>query len=1493
MTSVLRLFVSSTFADLTAERDAVRDVVVPELRAVCERNDMRLQLVDLRWGVADEVARDQRTMDVCFDEIRRAQQTSPWLNFVVLLGRRYGWRPLPGSIRVDRWALVRPGLAAADLRRFQRWYAVDANARPPVFRLRSYGDDDQADRNRDAWLRDEPRLRRALQAAAADALPPDEWRRLFASATEQEIARGALGREARGPVYCYLVEPAERAGPMPTGATDPAEDAAALADLTRRLRASRRVRIRGDQVLAGGDDEPSAARVARLAATVGADVRTEIERHVRRSGPVDPAVQESARHADVARAHRTAFTGRAAELAAVTAAVLRFEERPVVVTGPSGGGKTALLARVTSELPRLRPGTVVVPTFVGATTTSTDERLLVASLCRQVDRILTAPASQLPADPQGLAAALRQRLRDLAERAPVVLVLDGLDQLRGSARPLSWLPADLPPHVAVLMSTSSEAWFDEQRWRFGSLHHVELAPFGVPDARRLLRRWLRSDGRTLTPPQFAEVIGSFGDTGLPLQLRLAFEQARRWPSFLDGVPRLAVDPLRTARERFETLAADHGPVFLGRALALLDAAREGLAEDELISVLDADPAVRRELRERSPLSPRVDRLPPVLWYRLAGDLRPYLVERAADGGPVLTFLHDIVASAARSLQSRSSRVRRHRELAAYFRRQAAHGFDPRRPRPLVELPHQLAEGRLFDELVATVCDIRFLEAAAGVGRESGGGVHRLLADLEAAERALTRGSGAPAAVPHPAAATVRALTAALGAESGTLARRPQILRQQLVNRLQWTAPALAGAFEHAPPPDRPGWLRRRTPPRDSPALRSTWRGHDRVGSCRLDRDGRIVVAGVPDAWLTCWDRRSGTELSRMTGHAGGVLAFGLTADAQRVVSAGVDGTVRFWDPVSGAVLGVLPIDADETVAGALGGSDGVWLTGHRSGAVRAWRIRDMVPGVGLEGGAAVRTLALGRESHRAVVGRADGSVDLLDVMTAERRAARSGHRGAVRCSLVSADGQIAVTGGEDGDVRWHGPDGTELLVRHDQAGGVFALAASPAGDLLATGGFDGVLRLRDLRTGEQRGAPEDEGLSSINACAIAGSLAVAAHATEGILTVWDVATGDRLAVLRGHALDVTSCALDAAGTSLVSAGLDGTVRVWSLTDVARDGASEYPGHRATATDLALGPGGAVAATASDDGTARRWDLATGAATSVHSDHWAEVLSCAVSVDDRLATTGRDGVLHVYDAGADTPAHGLDVGASGTACTFGRDGDWVAAAGEDGSIRVWFLPAADEPVLLQGHRGVVVKLLAGPAPDVLVSAGRAGTLRCWSVADGRCVSVMAEHTAQVNDCVTACGTVVSAANDARVLVWDLPGGALAHRLADAASDSEADPDCRWLRCAISADGTRIAASGSSGEVRVWDGARPVAELTLPGEGVAARGLALSADGTLLAVGRDDGLVQLRDLRAGRDAGILPLEGRPALVALHPSRPWLVVGDDGGAVTIAHLDRFGVP
>lgn len=107
------IFISSTFRDMHAERDWLRDHVFPELEERLRAHRHHLGIIDLRQGVETASLgkaenREAKVLKVCLAEIERSR---PFL--IVLLGDRYGWTPRPERIEEAARTAGFPAGAAA------------------------------------------------------------------------------------------------------------------------------------------------------------------------------------------------------------------------------------------------------------------------------------------------------------------------------------------------------------------------------------------------------------------------------------------------------------------------------------------------------------------------------------------------------------------------------------------------------------------------------------------------------------------------------------------------------------------------------------------------------------------------------------------------------------------------------------------------------------------------------------------------------------------------------------------------------------------------------------------------------------------------------------------------------------------------------------------------------------------------------------------------------------------------------------------------------------------------------------------------------------------------------------------------------------------------------------------------------------------------------------------------------------------------------------
>jgi hypothetical protein len=826
-TGTFRVFVSSTFHDFKRERAALQQYVFPRLQELCARHGGRFQPVDLRWGVSAEAGLDQRTMDICLDEIARCLRVTPQPNFVVLLGDRYGWRPLPARIEAnefeaileaapleDRALLAWVSEQPADAR---GWYRRDDNARPPEYVLqprvldvpdgageavRAAAQDDEARR----WANAEGRLRTALLRAIDHLAWSDDDPRLakyVSSATEQEIVHGVLRMPQTGAHVFGYFRTIERDGlPLADGLPDDerarkfvdgtsrsgrfepdAEARAHLEALRRALRGSAGVanvrdyratwqprhtavgdeaaRVRdlvepdgysesddGVAVLSG----PSTDHLGSLPAglddclllldggdephTLCLDAWRDLAGMIlpqlgdlQGTGRLDREIES---HRSFGAGRIVDFVGRKEPLETIAAYVAGTDPRPLVLVGEPGSGKSALMAKAAESVAEAHPGAAAAVRFIGATPAASDGRSLLDQLCRELTLVYGGDESTIPSGLTELAVEFGRRLALATAGRPLVVFLDALDQLRPTdpARGLAWLPASLPDHVRLIVSTLPGDCEAALRARHPQPIFAALDRMTRGEGDLVLGIWLKRAGRALTDRQRREVLNRFEPAGRPLHLRLAFEEARLWHSYSDAVATALSGDIAglISSNLFRRLSgqASHGEVMVSHSLGYLAASRYGLSEEELLDVLSADEEVKADVRRRSPNSPRVERLPVVVWSRLYFDLERHLSEHSADGTTLLAFYHGQLREAAvRDYLGADAMAARHAALAAYFRGRSvgadghwAGGYG----RGLSELPYHLAGAGDLEALYGVLTDFSFMEhkaAEVGVVEASG------------------------------------------------------------------------------------------------------------------------------------------------------------------------------------------------------------------------------------------------------------------------------------------------------------------------------------------------------------------------------------------------------------------------------------------------------------------------------------------------------------------------------------------------------------------------------------------------------------------------------------------------------------------------------------------------------------------------------------------------------------------------------------------------------
>ncbi len=528
---VIRVFVSSTFRDMAAEREELAKFVFPQLRRLCEVRGVVWGEVDLRWGITDEQKAEGRVLPICLEQIRRCR---PY--FLGLLGERYGW--VPDSLPEDLTS--REGWLRGD----------EARSVTELEILHGVLNDPEMATHGFFYFRD---------PAFVTSLPERERAAFLEGPTTEELS-------AQGPA-----------------------EAARRANLRKERLSALKERIR-QSGLPLRENYRDPRELGRL---VLEDMTRLIDTLFPEGAKRDTDQLETAGHEDYIRVLSRAYIARPSDYCALDRHVASSDP-PLLVTGEHGCGKSALLANWVRHFREHRPEIPIIAHFVRATPSSVEEPAMLRRLASELDRTFNL-GLDMPEDARGMRGAFSHALSAAAARGSAVLVIDGLDRLEGKSGPsdANWLPEHVPPGMRMVLGCAPDPVLDSLTRRGWPLHGV--APLTVDDRRGFIRQYLALYAKAVSSRHEEMILASEHSANplflktLLEELRLfgSHEELEgRLSRYLEAptIPALFTLVL----ERYEEDYERDRPGLVGDAFSLFYVADRGLAESELLDLLGSD-----------------------------------------------------------------------------------------------------------------------------------------------------------------------------------------------------------------------------------------------------------------------------------------------------------------------------------------------------------------------------------------------------------------------------------------------------------------------------------------------------------------------------------------------------------------------------------------------------------------------------------------------------------------------------------------------------------------------------------------------------------------------------------------------------------------------------------------------------------------------------------------------------------------------------------------
>ena len=516
-------------------------------------------------------------------------------------------------------------------------------------------------------------------------------------------------------------------------------------------------------------------------------------------------------------------------------------------------------------------------------------------------------------------------------------------------------------------------------------------------------------------------------------------------------------------------------------------------------------------------------------------------------------------------------------------------------------------------------------------------------------------------------------------------------------------------------------------------------------------------------------------------------------------------------------------------------------------------------------------------------------IHLRDTVTGELKHILEGHTDLVSSLLFSPDRQTLASGSKDQTVRlWDVATGEHKGTLTGHPSPVTKIIFSPDGSTLTSMSDDKTIYLWDIATGERKKALANQGVITVPLerqeviervffSSDGGTLATVRF--NNTIRLWDTTTGTLMQTLTSQKIDVKQTdyrkkigkvLFSPNKRILVSIG-GGEIHLWDVVTGAYKSLTESPGYVRSA---AFSPDGKTLATGNFNGTIRLWDVATGEQkktinnlnVGLNRTHRRDNISLSPN-GEKFATGNYDGTVYLWDGITrqeqrlsgqiyhlkDQPSRNV---------LFSPDGSTLASwsLSKDMAIRLWDVTTGKRQRTLTGHTARIKRAIFSPDGHAIAgwSSHDERTIRLWDIATGKHKRTLTGHIQLVESAAFSPDgkTLVSGGLDGIVRLWDAGTGKNIRTFTDEpVTNQQMAQSTDVMTVSFNSDGSRLAIGRKDGLIQLWDVATGQLLQTFGGHVDAISSVSFSPDGFSIASTSKDATVRLWDVATGQQKRLL--------------------------------------